>query len=98
MLVAAPDTRQGQRFFREVGPEHNFALEVYCSRVQALFDLPMPIKEGTRNELSPRRLTLSTEARSAWIDFSDSVEVKLSRGEFEPISGFAAKLENMLYA
>jgi hypothetical protein len=65
----------------------------YCARVQSLLKRPMPLKEDTRNELSPRRLRLSSEAELMWIAFSDEVEAKLAPGgEYQPTSGFAAKL------
>ena len=53
----------------------------------------MPLKDGTRNELEPRPLPLSPEARKLWIEFADSVERQLGpSGDLQPISGFAAKL------
>jgi len=65
----------------------------YRARIESLLKHPMPLKEDTRNELSPRRLRLSGEAELMWIAFSDEVEEKLTPGcEYQPISGFAAKL------
>jgi hypothetical protein len=92
-LVSAPDSMQGRRFFRKPEPGHNSAMTDYCARIQSLLKRPMPLKEGTRNELSPRRLGLSSEAEPMWIAFADEVEAKLAPGrEYQPISGFAAKL------
>ena len=93
VLVSAPESTQGHRFFRKPEVGHNSAMADYCARVQSLLKRPMPLKEGTRNELSPRRLRLSSEAELMWIAFSDEVEAKLAPGrEYQPISGFAAKL------
>jgi hypothetical protein len=93
VLVSAPESTQGSRFFRKPGAGHNSAMADYCARVQSLLKRPMPLKEDTRNELSPRRLRLSSEAELMWIAFADDVEAKLAPGdEYQPISGFAAKL------
>ena len=93
ILVLAPDTRQGQRFWKELSPEHDVAARAYVDQVNRLFRRPMPLKEGSRNELQPRRLPLSQEARRMWIEFADSVERQLGpQGDLAAISGFAAKL------
>jgi len=93
ILVLAPESRQGQRYWKEPSPEHHKAAAAYVERVNRLFRRPMPLREGTRNELEPRRLPLSAAARQLWIEFADSVERLLGpRGDLEPISGFAAKL------
>jgi hypothetical protein len=93
ILVIAPDTRQGQRFWKDVSPEADKAASVYVEYVNRLLRRPMPLKEGTRNELQPRPVPLSPEARQLWIEFADDVERKLGPlGDLQPISGFAAKL------
>jgi hypothetical protein len=93
VLVSAPESTQGSRFFRKPGAGHNSAMADYYARIQSLLKRPMPLKEGTRNELSPRRLRLSSEVELMWIAFADEVEAKLAPGgEYQPISGFAAKL------
>ena len=93
ILVIAPDTRQGQRFWKDASPEVDRAAREYVHHVNRLFRRPMPLKDGTRNELEPRPLRLSPEARKLWIEFADSVERQLGpSGDLQPISGFAAKL------
>jgi hypothetical protein len=93
ILVIAPDTRQGQRFWKDTSPEVDKAANKYIEHVNRLFRRPMPLREGTRNELQPRALPLSSEARQLWIEFSDDVERQLGpHGALQPISGFGAKL------
>jgi hypothetical protein len=93
ILVISPDSRQGQRFWKDAAPEDDRAALKYVEHVNRLFQRPMPLKEGTFNELEPRVLRLSPDARQVWIEFADNVERQLGpRGELEPISGFAAKL------
>ena len=93
ILVLAPESTQGQRFWRDVAGDHNQAAQKYVARLNELFRRPMPLKEGTRNELSPRMLRLSAEARAIWTTFHDEVERELPPGGlYEAIAGFAAKL------
>src|SRR4029078_4572488 len=84
---------QCHRIGRQPTPEHKRAASAYVDQVNRLFRRPMPIKTGTRNELQPRPLPLSPEARQLWIQFADEIERQLGpRGELSQISGFAAKL------
>jgi hypothetical protein len=54
--------------------------------------VPVPLVEGTRNELKPRVLRLSDAACALLIRFSDAIEVQLGpSGPLEPIRGFANK-------
>jgi hypothetical protein len=93
VLVVSPESLQGRRFWREASPEDDVAAHAYVARLNELLRRSMPLKEGTRNELSPRVLPLSGEARALWIAFSDEVEAQLVRGgALEQISGLAAKL------
>jgi uncharacterized protein DUF3987 len=93
ILVVAPESKQGTRLWREPTAEHKRAASAYVDQVNRLFRRPMPIKTGTRNELQPRPLPLSPEARQLWIQFADEIERQLGpRGELSQISGFAAKL------
>ena len=93
ILVIAPDSRQGHRFWTEVAAYHNTAALAYVQQLEKLFARALPLKEGTRNELAPSALCLDKEARARWIEFADAIERRLGPGsDLEPISGFAAKL------
>jgi hypothetical protein len=53
----------------------------------------LPLAAGTRNELEPRTMLLSADARRHWIEFHDYVEARLGAGgELEPVRGLANKL------
>jgi hypothetical protein len=59
----------------------------------ALFGRSLPLSENTDNELEPRVLELSAEAREMWIRLADHIEAQLGQGgAMEPISGLANKL------
>ena len=93
ILTAAPESRQGQRKWKEVAPEHIQALNACHDRLDKLFKLKLPVKQGTLNELDPIALTFSDDARTGWINFSDSVEAQLGPGgALVSIPGFAAKM------
>lgn len=92
-LVAAPESTQGQRFWREVGGSHNSILDTYHQKVTALLQAPLPLRPGTRNELNPRPLILTPEAREFWIIMANEIECRVGPGgDLRPIAGFANKL------
>ena len=92
-LVAAPNSTQGTRFWQEVTAGHNSALDSYYQSISALLRKPLPLRAGTRNEVSPRPLTLDDEARAFWITFSNEIERRVGLGgDLHSISGFANKL------
>lgn len=92
MLVCFPKTRFGERSWREASPQSWQDLEIYRARLTTLLRSPMPMDPHTR-ELSPRTIELSPEAREMFISWHDAVESQLGKGgQFEKITGFAAKL------
>jgi hypothetical protein len=56
-----------------------------------LLSTSMTLREGTRNELEPRDLPLSPEAKAIWMAFHDTVERQLVDGELSQIRGLANK-------
>ena len=93
LLVTSPATTMGTRLYRLPSPGALAKIAEFQSRLSVAMSLPLPLREGTRNELTPRRLRLSAGARGIWIEFSDHIERLLGPGgALEPISGFAAKM------
>jgi hypothetical protein len=93
ICVVAPDSNQGQRFWKEPRPEHHQDALTYVQQLEKLLRLPLPLKPGARNELAPPALQFTEGARNRWITFVDEVERRMGPGcDLEPISGFAAKL------
>jgi len=92
LLVTAPPSAAGSRFFKAPSEQAKAILAQYHCRLAALLAEELPIAEGTRNELEPRRLRLSEGAERIWINLHDFVEERLSEGEeFALITGFANK-------
>lgn len=93
MLVCAPASRAGTRMWREPSAAAVDALETYHERLGEIHEAPLPLREGRPNELAPRRLALSAEARALWIRYADANEVQLGEGgALRPVAGLANKL------
>ncbi len=90
VLVSAPDSTAGTRFWREWSG--NGALAEYDRRLFDLVRQPLPL-DVAGGGVRPRALTFSPAARRAWIAFYDWVEGRIrTGGEFEAIKGLANKL------
>jgi hypothetical protein len=93
MLVSAPESTAGTRLWRDPVPESDQALRQYGACLLAIMERPLALAEGKPNELVPRVLSLSHEARQVWTNFADHIERQIGPGgEMEPIKGLANKL------
>jgi hypothetical protein len=93
VLMTAPEPASGTRLWHELSPESEAALRRYGARLLDILERPWPLAPGTQNELAPRTLPLSPDARRLLIAFVDHVEVRLGAGgELEPVRGLANKL------
>ena len=88
-LMAWPDSTQGFRPFTEA-PVNWPHLAAFHRRVGALLNTPPPLEDdGT---LRPALLTLTPDARAAWIAFHDAIESELrDGGELYDVRDVAAK-------
>ena len=93
MLIVAPDSTAGTRLFKPDDPQSSGILQAFDERITALLKLEPNTVAPDSRELEPRVLTLSTEAREAWIVFHDHCEIAIRRdGKLATIKAFAAKL------
>ena len=93
MLITYPPMTSGTRFWRDPAPESEAAIKRYGARALDILEMQPPLAEGKVNQLSPRRLPLSGEARRLWIAFADHVEGLITPGgALEPVLSFANKL------
>jgi len=93
ILVSAPDTAAGTRYWKNPVPEDAIAIKRYGDRLLEIMKTRLPLAEGKNNELKPRSLSLSPKAHQLWIDFANSIERKIApNGEFATIRGLANKL------
>lgn len=88
-LLSWPDSTQGFRPFTEA-PAHWPHLAAFNRRMEALLNIPPPFQDdGT---LAPAVLTMTSEARAAWVGFHDAIEGQLrDGGELREVRDVASK-------
>lgn len=92
LLVVAPASTAGTRIFADPPESARHDLRRYDEHLDGLIRHPLPLREQSRNELVPRKLGMTSEARAVWIALHDHVERDLGQdGEFSPIPGLANK-------
>lgn len=88
-LTAWPQSTQGNRLFKE-SPEHWPHMATFNQRITEILRGQLPIDE--RGVLTPLMLTLSPDAKGAWITFHDAVERQLlAGGELHDVRDVASK-------
>jgi hypothetical protein len=93
LLVSAPESAAGTRFQRAERPETDSTLKRYGALLLGILETPLPLVHGKTNELAPRPLPLSPEARQLWCSFADHVERAIApNGGLEAVRGLANKL------
>lgn len=91
-LLAWPTSTIGSRDYVEVDLYRDTDLGCYWSRMRELLARPLPLRAETRNELEPRSLALSPEAKRLWIVLHDSIERDMrDGGDFASIRAWASK-------
>ena len=84
---------QGGRIWREQTPENGAAISDFHDRMRKILDSRTQLKEKQDNELDPRILPLSCEARRQWIEYDSHLEKERGEGGyFSRIAGLANKL------
>jgi putative DNA primase/helicase len=87
--LAWPESTQGYRAFTEP-PENWPAMEVFNQRIAEILNLPLP--QCADRTLSPVLLTLTPDAKAAWIAYHDAIECELKdSGELYDVRDVAAK-------
>jgi hypothetical protein len=91
-LLAWPESTAGRRPYVAESLADDPAMVTYHARLRALLSEPLPLAEGTRNELEPPALRLTPEAKALWIDAHDAIEVRQApAGEYSTIRPWASK-------
>lgn len=89
-LLAWPESTQGYRPFSDPPSDWPF-LEAFKHRLTEILHLPIPFDET--GALSPMVLSLTSEAKAAWVEFHDSIEVQLRvGGELQDVRDVASKI------
>jgi putative DNA primase/helicase len=88
-LIAWPESTQGRRPFTEA-PDKWPALSAFNQRIAALLEHPAPVDGG--GGLCPTALSLTPEAKAAWVEYHDTIERELaSGGELYDVRDVASK-------
>lgn len=77
-LISWPQSTQGSRNFTEA-PVNWPALEEFNSRMKVILNRPAPIDDD--GALTPDMLKLAPNAKAAWVEFHDIIEVQLCNGQ-----------------
>lgn len=88
-LIAWPESTQGFRPFTEA-PENWPHLATFNRRIAEILNIPPPIDDG--GALHPAMLPFAPDAKDAWVDFHNAIEIGLgSGGELFDIRDVASK-------
>ena len=89
-LVAWPASTVGTRSYCDADLSRDPALARYWSRMRDLLTAPLPLREGSRNELEPRALPLAPDAKALWVGVHNAIEADMA-GEFASVRAWASK-------
>ncbi|MDI9849989.1 YfjI family protein [Rhodoblastus sp. 17X3] len=78
LLIAAPETLAGSRLYHEPTEEMAAPLRRYFACILDLLERPAPAANVVGNELTPRVIELSAEARGLWVRFHDAIEKRMA--------------------
>ena len=93
LLVTAPPSAAGTRFWREAPGEADAAIRRYGARLLGILEEPRTLAPGKLNELDLPALVFDDAARRTWTAFCDHIERELGPGgSLEPVRGFANKV------
>jgi putative DNA primase/helicase len=88
-LLAWPESTQGHRPFTEA-PVNWPSLAAFNRRITEILNQPVPMDEN--GSLIPLMLTLTPEAKAAWVEYHDAIESELvSGGELFDVRDVASK-------
>lgn len=92
-LTVFPASNASERPYCEIDISQDPIIRSYWSRISGILDEPFPLKNpNIKNELSPRLLTLSQNAKKIWIGFHDEIDRNLKpEGVYFPIRRNANK-------
>lgn len=91
-LLAWPEGTAGTREYAAENLRNDEAMQQFTARTRDLLGRELPLAAGSRNELAPRVLTLTPDAKAAWIEAYNVVERAEAPGKtFEVCKTWASK-------
>ena len=93
ILVAAPKSLKGTRFWAEPGDDHREKLAKYQAKLGRILATDFAYKDETTRALNLSVIRLTPDAKARLIQFSDHCERQLGPGgPYEQIADFASKM------
>ncbi|WP_345781838.1 YfjI family protein [Rhodanobacter sp. AS-Z3] len=89
-LMAWPETTIGTREYVDVDLNDDLDLARYWRCMRDLLEAAPPLRQGTRNELEPRVLSIDPGAMAYWIDVKNAIE-RAMLGDYAGIHAWASK-------
>lgn len=93
-LISFPESIAGSRSYVEADLSKEPSIQHFYNAINRLLDRPYPVhtSPNRQNELCPRNISLSIEAKKRWIAFHDKNEAQIGKGKAHyPIRRFASK-------
>ena len=91
-LITHPESTIGYRRYKAVDISKTAEGMAYFTAMMKILRTAQPLSEDKRNELNPRKLTLSPEAKQDWTQYHDHIEGLMQKDrELFSIRGFASK-------
>jgi hypothetical protein len=78
LLLASPASLAGERKWREPSEGLDAAMRRYIATMITVLECPALAANEAGNELTPRALNLSPEAKAAWVAFHDRIEAAMA--------------------
>jgi hypothetical protein len=79
LLIAAPESLAGKRIWRDAPKDLDPPMKRYIIVVLGLLECPVSAANEAGNELTPRTIKLSAEAKAAWVAFHDQIEGEMAQ-------------------
>jgi len=87
-----PTSTIGTRSYVETNLATDPAMLRYWERTKALLSTALTMRPGSRNELEPRCLSLTAEAKRRWIEIHNYIEADMAEaGDFSSVRAWASK-------
>jgi hypothetical protein len=89
-LMSWPESTIGTRAYVETDLSTDPAMLAYWAHIHQRLRASQPLRTGTRNELEPRALGLTPDAKARWIEIADAIEGDMT-GDFADVKAWATK-------
>jgi hypothetical protein len=92
LLLAAPASLAGKRKWREPHASLDAPMRRYIAAITAVLESPALAANAAGNELTPRALALTADAKAAWVAFHDGTEAAMVQdGDLETLRDVGSK-------